>query len=107
LGKRVILPNIFTRRIQDILADEEYRLLQSQLVQRPDSGKIVPGSGGLRKLRWSASGRGKRGGARVIYYWFVSEDVILMLFVFPKNEQEDLTPDQSKQLKKIVEGEYR
>jgi mRNA-degrading endonuclease RelE of RelBE toxin-antitoxin system len=98
---------IFTRRIQDILTDEGYRLMQSQLGQRPDSGKIIPGSGGLRKLRWSASGRGKRGGARVIYYWFVSDDVILMLFVFSKNEQADLTQDQLKQLKKIVEGELR
>ncbi len=103
----VIETPIFTRRIQNILTDEEYRLLQSQLVQRPDSGKIIPGSGGLRKLRWSASGRGKRGGARVIYYWFVSDDVILMLFAFPKNEQADLTPDQLKQLKKIVEGELK
>ena len=103
----IIETPIFTRRIQDILADEEYRLLQSQLVQRPDSGKIIPGSGGLRKLRWSASGRGKRGGARVIYYWFVSDNVILMLFAFSKNEQADLTPDQLKQLKKIVEGELK
>ncbi|MEW6187532.1 MAG: type II toxin-antitoxin system RelE/ParE family toxin [Thermodesulfobacteriota bacterium] len=103
----IIETPIFTRRIQDILSDEEYRFLQSKLVQRPDSGTIIPGSGGLRKLRWSASGRGKRGGARVIYYWFVSHDVILMLFAFAKNEQDTLTQDQLKQLKKIVEGEYR
>ena len=64
-------------------------------------------AGGLRKLRWSASGPGKRGGARVIYYWFVSDEVILMLFAFPKNEREDLTPDQLRQLKKIVEGELK
>jgi len=98
---------IFTRRIQAILSDEEYRYLQAQLVQRPNTGKIIPGSGGLRKLRWSASGRGKRGGARIIYYWFVSPAVMLMLFAFPKNEQDDLTPDQMKQLKKIVEGEFK
>ncbi len=103
----IIETPIFTRRIQAILSDEEYRLLQAQLVQKPDAGKIIPGSGGLRKLRWSASGRGKRGGARVIYYWFVSNEVIMMLFAFPKNEQADLTPDQLKQLKKIVEGELR
>jgi len=97
----------FTRRIQDVLADDEYRLLQTQLVQKPDSGKIIPGSGGLRKLRWSTSGRGKRGGIRVIYYWFVSPEIILMLFAYPKNEQDDLTPDQLKQLRKIIEGELR
>lgn len=103
----IIETPIFTRRIQDILGDDEYRLLQAQLVQRPDAGKIIPGSGGLRKLRWSASGRGKRGGARVIYYWFMSDEVILMLFAFSKNEQADLTPDQLKQLKKLVEGELK
>jgi len=59
---------IFTRRTQSILEDDEYRLLQAQLIQKPDAGKIIPGSGGLRKLRWSASGHGKRGGIRVIYY---------------------------------------
>jgi mRNA-degrading endonuclease RelE of RelBE toxin-antitoxin system len=103
----IIETPIFTRRMQTILADDEYRLLQSQLIQRPDAGKIIPGSGGLRKLRWSASGRGKRGGVRVIYYWFVSSEIILMLFAYPKNERDDLTPDQMKQLKKIVEGELK
>jgi len=103
----IIETPIFTRRIQDVLGDDEYRLLQAQLVQNPGAGKIVPGSGGLRKLRWAAGGHGKRGGIRVIYYWFVSQEVVLMLFAYPKNEQDDLTPTQLKQLKKIVEGEYR
>jgi hypothetical protein len=75
--------------------------------KKPDAGKIIPGSGGLRKLRWSASGQGKRGGIRVINYWFVSPEVVLMLFAYPKNEQDDLTSDQIQQLKKVVEGEYR
>ena len=103
----IIETPIFTRRIQDVLGDDEYRLLQAQLVQNPNAGKIIPGSGGLRKLRWSLGGHGKRGGIRVIYYWFVSPEVILMLFVYPKNEQDDLTPSQLKQLKKVVEGEFQ
>ena len=103
----IIETPIFTRRIQAILADDEYRLLQAQLVRKPDAGKIIPGSGGLRKLRWSAGGHGKRGGIRVIYYRFVSPKVVLMLFAYPKNERDDLTSDQLKQLKNIVEGEYR
>jgi len=102
----IIETPIFTRRIQAVLSEEEYRLLQIQLVNRPDSGKIIRGSGGLRKLRWSASGHGKRGGIRIIYYWFVSHDTLLLLFAYPKSKQEDLTPDQLKQLRKIVEGEY-
>lgn len=102
----IIETPIFTRRIQTILSDEEYRLLQTHLINKPDVGKIIPGSGGLRKLRWSAGGHGKSGGIRVIYYWFVAKDVILLLFSYPKNEQDDLTQKQLKQLKKIIEGEY-
>jgi mRNA-degrading endonuclease RelE of RelBE toxin-antitoxin system len=69
------------------------------LAARPDTGKVIKGSGGMRKLRWAGSGRGKRGGLRVIYYWRVAEDRISMLLVYPKNEMDDLTADQLKQLK--------
>ena len=102
----IIETPIFTRRISAVLSEEEYRLLQIQLLNKPDSGKIIRGSGGLRKLRWSAGGHGKRGGIRVIYYWFVSHETVLLLFTYPKSEQEELTPEQLKQLKKVVEGEY-
>ena len=102
----IIETPIFTRRIQVMLSDEEYRLLQAHLVNKPDVGKIIPGSGGMRKLRWSAKGHGKRGGIRVIYYWFMSKDIILLLFAYSKNEQDDLTKEQLRQLKKIIEREY-
>ena len=102
----IIETPIFTRKIQAILSDEEYRLLQIQLINKPDSGKIIRGSGGLRKLRWYAGGHGKRGGIRVIYYWFVLQDTLLFLFAYSKSEQGELTPEQLKQLKKVVEGEY-
>ena len=102
----IIETPIFTRRISAVLSEEEYRLLQIQLLNKPDSGKIIGGSGGLRKLRWSAGRHGKRGGIRVIYYWFVSHETVLLLFAYPKSEQEELTPEQLKQLKKVVEGEY-
>jgi len=102
----IIETPIFTRRIQAILSDEEYRLLQIHLVNKPDVGKVVPGSGGLRKLRWSAGGHGKRGGIRVIYYWFMSKDTLLLLFVYSKSEQDDLTSQQLRQLRKIIEREY-
>ena len=98
---------IFTRRIQALISDEQYRLLQLYLVAQPDVGKVIPQSGGLRKLRWSLSGQGKRGGIRVIYYRSASRDTILMLFVYAKNEQDDLTRQQLKTLRKIIEEEYR
>jgi len=79
--------------------DEEYGVLQAYLAKWPDSGKIIRGSGGIRKLRWAGSGRGKRGGLRVIYYWWVSRDRITMLMAYPKAEQDDLTPNQLKLLK--------
>ena len=98
--------SIFTRRVTSILPDNEYRQLQAILVDRPDAGAIIPGSGGIRKIRWSASGRGKRGGARIIYYWATEQERILMLFIYAKNESDDLSADQLKTLKHLVEKEY-
>jgi hypothetical protein len=89
------------------MPDEEYRKLQVALVGNPELGKLVRGSGGLRKIRWGLPRKGKSGGARVIYYWAVKEDHIFMLLMYSKSEQEDLTPSQLKILKKIVKEEYK
>jgi mRNA-degrading endonuclease RelE of RelBE toxin-antitoxin system len=97
---------IFTRQLRAAMADESYRELQALLVARPDIGALIPGSGGLRKLRWGATGRGKRGGVRIIYYWAVAQNVVLMLFVYPKNVQGDLTKRQIQALRAIIEEEY-
>ena len=102
----IIETSVFTRRITALLSDDEYRELQATLVERPKAGPVIPGSGGIRKLRWSASGRGKRGGARVIYYWATEQEHLLMLFIYAKNESDDLTQDQIKTLRQIVEREY-
>ena len=102
----IIETSIFTRQVISLLTDEEYRQLQTALVLRPDLGPVIPGSGGLRKVRWSFSGRGKRSGIRAIYYWAVSHDKILMLFMYAKNELDDLTPEQLKVLRRIIEEEY-
>jgi hypothetical protein len=96
----------FTSRIGDLLSADEYRSLQLELVQQPAAGKVIPGGGGIRKLRWGALGQGKRGGARVIYFWHSASGTILMLFVYPKNERADLTPAQCKALRLVVEKEY-
>ena len=64
---------------------------------------VIRGSGGMRKIRWAGSGRGKRGGLRVIYYWWVAKDRISMLLVYPKSEQDDLSADQIKLLRKALE----
>ena len=102
----IVETSVFTRQVQKLLSDEEYQQFQVELIRRPDIGAIIPSSGGLRKVRWSLPGRGKRGGARVIYYWAVSVDKILLLLMYPKNEQDDLSHDQMKILRAIVEREY-
>lgn len=85
------------------MSDEAYRELQEALVSRPDMGDLIPGSGGLRKVRWKLEGQGKRGGVRVIYYWMVANDPLRMLYVYPKGQQENLTPEKTDALRKIVE----
>ena len=94
---------IFTTLIQKLLTDEAYGQLQQVLLLRPDEGVVIPGSGGLRKLRWRTGQRGKRGGLRVIYYWDKPHDIFYMLFVYRKDAQEDLTPEQAKMLRRLVE----
>jgi mRNA-degrading endonuclease RelE of RelBE toxin-antitoxin system len=93
----------FTKSILKLLDDESYSALQLHLAGHPDSGDIIRGSGGIRKIRWAGCGRGKRGGLRIIYYWWTAKDRISMLLVYPKNEQDDLSADQVKQLRKALE----
>lgn len=97
---------IFTRQVMEALSDDEYRQLQAELAQRPNRGVIIQGSGGLRKIRWAAKGHGKRGGMRLIYYWAVVQERVLMLFLYPKNERDDLSSDQLRILRKLIEEEY-
>lgn len=85
-----------------MMSDDEYKELQEALVIRPDRGAVIKNGGGLRKIRWALEGRGKSGGVRVIYYWMTEDDQIYMLFVFPKNAQENLSDAQTKQLRQIV-----
>jgi mRNA-degrading endonuclease RelE of RelBE toxin-antitoxin system len=102
----IVETSIFTRQVLELLTEDEYRYLQIALVTRPDLGVIIPGSGGLRKVRWTIHGKGKRGGTRIIYYWATAQDRILMLFIYPKSLQGDLTYEQVKVLSRIVEEEF-
>jgi hypothetical protein len=94
--------SIFTKTITSLLPDESYKSLQVELLRRPDSGAIIKGSGGLRKIRWSIDGSGKRGGIRVIYY-YDHPNRVFMLLAYKKNFQENLTPAQTKVLRRVVE----
>ncbi len=97
----------FTRRVIELLSDDDYRLFQATLAANPVMGPVIPGSGGLRKIRWTMEGTGKRGGLRLIYYWAVEQERLLMLFVFTKAERTDLTPAQLRILRDVVAKEYR
>ena len=94
---------IFTKLIHMLISAEQYHQLQLFLAERPDAGDIIKGSGGIRKIRWAGSGRGKRGGIRVIYYFISEQDKIFMLYAYPKNEQDDLNSSQIRQLRQMVE----
>ena len=99
----IIETSIFTKLINQLMSDDEYRELQEALVNRPEIGDIIKGSGGLRKVRWKLESTGKSGGVRVIYYWVVDDNHIRMLYVYPKGKQENLTFEQLNALKTIVE----
>ena len=86
---------IETRRFSDVLYDyldeDSYQELQISLIERQDQGDIIPGGGGIRKLRFAAQGKGKRGGVRVIYYWVTKAGQIYMIALYPKGRKDNLT----------------
>ena len=97
----------FSKRVDQLLSAEEYRALQLHLVARPDAGQVIPGTGGLRKLRWStgARGQGKRGGARVIYFRYVAKARVYLLALYGKNEQADLSAQEKRVLRALAEAD--
>jgi hypothetical protein len=99
----------FSRYLNDYLDDEQYRALQTALANDPEAGDVMPGTGGFRKMRWADPGRGKgrRGGLRVIYYYFEMDQQIWMMTIYGKNEAADLSAGEKKALKTAIESETR
>ena len=99
----------FTRYFSSYLNDDEYRELQNRLATGPELGGIMPGTGGFRKLRWAdpRRGKGRRGGLRVIYYYFPGEQQIWLMTLYDKDEASDLTPKQRQALQNAIEAELR
>ncbi|KRP43793.1 RelE toxin of RelE / RelB toxin-antitoxin system [Pseudomonas libanensis] len=95
--------SVFTRRVKELIDEDAYMAFQNVLVVNPSAGDVVEGTGGVRKIRIAAKNHGKRGGARVIYYHFVSASQIVLLMIYPKNGQQDLTADERKSLKAAIE----
>jgi mRNA-degrading endonuclease RelE of RelBE toxin-antitoxin system len=94
----------FTKHVYEYLSDEEYSGLQSFLLQYPEAGKVVPGSGGVRKVRWAISGKGKSGGVRVIYYFKRQDDEIWLLTIYSKNEVENIPAHVLRRIAKEIEN---
>ena len=95
---------IFTKWITQTISDDSYQELQKLLIENPEYGKVIPGGNGIRKIRWNLENRGKRGSARIIYYYKVIADQIFMLFAYSKKEQGDLTSKQKKLLGEYARG---
>jgi hypothetical protein len=94
----------FTSNIGEVLSEEEFHRFQLLLASRPDAGDVIPGLRGLRKVRVAASGRGKRGGARVIYLHLPRAEIIFLFAIYTKSDIGDLSPDQKKRLLFAVEA---
>ena len=102
----LIETSTFTKQIIALLSDEEYSEFQVRLAANPQLGALIKGGGGVRKIRVAIGSQGKRGGARVIYYWLARRDVIFLLFAYSKRATADLTPKQVSLLARVVKEEF-
>lgn len=95
---------LFTTLVQEYLSDDEYGVLQQALVSNPEAGDVIPGSGGVRKLRWGVAGRGKRGGIRVVYYLRSRQGQVWMLTLYAKNVAENIPAHVLKKIREETDG---
>jgi hypothetical protein len=101
---RIIETTVFSKLVDTLMSDEEKQELLDELITNPAIGKLIKGGAGLRKLRWSSHGRGKRGGTRIIYFWKRAE-VLYLLLAYPKNKKDDLSTAELKTLRSVVQKE--
>ena len=95
---------LFTRLVGELLTDDEYSRLQTALIENPDAGDVIQGSGEVRKLRWGMAGRGKRGGLRVIYYARTRQGHIWLLTLYAKNVMETISAKALRLIKDEIDG---
>ncbi|MBI3402300.1 MAG: transcriptional regulator [Acidobacteria bacterium] len=96
---------LFTALLPRYLTDDDYAVLQGTLALNPEAGDLIRGSGGVRKLRWGLEGRGKRGGARIIYYVRSQQSQIWMLTLYAKNEADSIPAQLLKKIKEALDDE--
>lgn len=86
----------FLRQAAAIWDEEDRLALVDYIARNPESGDVIPGTGGVRKVRWSRAGSGKRGGARVIYFYHHADAPIYLLLAYAKAQRTDMTPDEKR-----------
>ena len=99
-----IEPPVFTEDVKELLTDDEYREFQQFMADNTARGDVIQNTGGLRKVRWAAKGKGKRGWVRVIYYYKVSESQIRLLLIYKKGVMDDLSEEEKRLLRALNEG---
>jgi hypothetical protein len=100
---KVVRTNVFLRCLKKLHATKaEINALEAAIVANPNAGDVIPGLGGIRKIRFAMGGKGKRGGGRAIYFLLMADETILMLTAYSKSEQEDLSEPQKTALLKFV-----
>jgi hypothetical protein len=101
---RIFATSRYQREAKRLLAETEITSMESAIAADPDSHPIIPGTGGVRKARWATGGKGKSGGVRIIYYYFLRDGEIYMLAIYAKNEQADMSAADKKAARKFVEA---
>ncbi|SRR6266496_3088386 len=96
---------LFTRLVNEYLSDDDYARLQQTLARSPEQGEIIRGSGGVRKMRWSVAGRGKRGGIRVIYFLRKRQGEIWLLTLYAKNVAATIPAHVLRQIRNEIEDQ--
>lgn len=92
----------FDSKVEGLLSENERALLEFSLATNPTAHPVIPGTDGVRKARWARAGSGKRGGIRVIYFYAMSAEVILLISAYAKNQKETLSHEDKKHIQRIV-----
>jgi hypothetical protein len=92
----------YERAIRKLIAVSARREMEAAIAADPRAAPVIPGTGGIRKLRWAVPGRGKRGGIRTIYFYHAEPGAIYMLTAYAKSDRDDLTPDDRKAWSRLV-----
>lgn len=102
MAMQIFATKIYERAIRKLLSDDSRREMEAAIVADPAAAPVMPGTGGIRKLRWAGSGRGKRGGIRTIYFHHAGPEAIYMLAAYAKAARDDLSPLDKKALARLV-----